>query len=279
MSKELFKTIITLEDEKEKAIIRKEIFKTFLVLKDEKAIIASREWASLKDSLVSDKFLSKTIAYFLFNFIEHGYNLLAQLILDVKASPLLVDDFWGTFDGVTLNIFHWAAEYSTSIATLKKIHTTNPSLIIYKDSEGFLPLHIAAAIGNLSAVLFLTNLGNYPKKDISLYIDSNDNEEQITPLMLAVMNASEGVVRAILKAGADVNIADICGDTALHYAAIYNKPNIWKILKEYGASSEIKNYYDLYPYNFICEDSISDFITADLALVGERDACPELYHF
>ena len=56
-----------------------------------------------------------------------------------------------------------------------------------------------------------------------------------TPLHLAATNSDVGPLKALLKAGADVNAKDMDGNTPLHMAAYTNKIEAAKVLLEAGA--------------------------------------------
>ena len=62
-----------------------------------------------------------------------------------------------------------------------------------------------------------------------------------TPLMSAAFDDNTELLTAMLNSGADVNINDREGNTALIYAAEKNLSGNVKILLDYGADKSIKN--------------------------------------
>jgi len=64
-----------------------------------------------------------------------------------------------------------------------------------------------------------------------------------TALMFAIKNksstASAYAVRTLIRCGADVQLADLQGRTALHWAAQYNQPEVIDILVAANASLDV----------------------------------------
>ncbi|HMU82856.1 MAG TPA: ankyrin repeat domain-containing protein [Leptospiraceae bacterium] len=71
-------------------------------------------------------------------------------------------------------------------------------------------------------------------------IDSLDREEK-TMLMVAAENGQTGVVRMLVRAGANPAIQDRAGNTALHYAIIRGDEEITRLLATRGKVLEIQN--------------------------------------
>jgi ankyrin repeat protein len=69
----------------------------------------------------------------------------------------------------------------------------------------------------------------------------NKSFSGISALMFATANGSEASVRALLNAGAMVNVKDNNGMTALHWAAIHNQMRIAEILLQKGAKTSFKD--------------------------------------
>ena len=100
-----------------------------------------------------------------------------------------------------------------------------------KDSTyyDYTALHFQAANGTTGSVAWL--LRQDPPPDIDVL-----NSDQTTPLMLAVHSGedSEGKVRLLLDHGADRDLKDNYGNTALVHARSHNKPAaVIDMLKNY----------------------------------------------
>ncbi|MDD9899856.1 MAG: ankyrin repeat domain-containing protein [Alphaproteobacteria bacterium] len=64
---------------------------------------------------------------------------------------------------------------------------------------------------------------------------------RLTPLMCTARNGYEKVARALLENGADVNMRDAYGNTALHYAARHKRIGLVAMLVAQGADFRLKN--------------------------------------
>jgi len=67
----------------------------------------------------------------------------------------------------------------------------------------------------------------------------------MTPLMIAIKNKSSTAaayaVRTLISLGADSKLADSQGNTALHWAAQFNQPEVIDVLLRAGASLNVVN--------------------------------------
>lgn len=68
-----------------------------------------------------------------------------------------------------------------------------------------------------------------------------ENPEGMPALMVAVWHQNETAVQTILKLGADVNHQDKDGDAAVHGAALYGNVKILRLLLDAGANPDVKN--------------------------------------
>ena len=67
-------------------------------------------------------------------------------------------------------------------------------------------------------------------------VNDQNNPPRITPLMLAVCSIKdESLIEAFIKGGADVNLRDAQGATAMNYAVHYKNDAAVRVLKKYGA--------------------------------------------
>ena len=99
-----------------------------------------------------------------------------------------------------------------------------------KDStcDDFTALHHQVRYGTTGSVAWLL------RQDPPPYIDVRDSD-QWTPLMYAVCSDeySEGIVRLLLDHGADRDMKNKDGRTALYWARSYNKPGVIDMLENY----------------------------------------------
>jgi len=81
-----------------------------------------------------------------------------------------------------------------------------------QDEQGITALHIAAHEGFLSVCEILLDYG----------VNTNLNVTNVlkrTPLHLACLGGHTGVAQLLVRSGADLNLVDIDGNTALHFAS------------------------------------------------------------
>ena len=83
------------------------------------------------------------------------------------------------------------------------------------DHIGWTPLHYACAKGHLDVAQFLINKG--------AIIDSLSPGDT-TPLMMAVQSGNEPLIKLLLDKGADLQIRNSVGLSAIDIAVIYEKP-------------------------------------------------------
>jgi hypothetical protein len=106
-------------------------------------------------------------------------------------------------------------------------HGANPNAL---DGEGNSPLHLAAALhDNAESVVQL--LLTY-HADLDVRTSPNSYEE--TALMIAIKSARLNVVQVLLENGADLNVRDRLGNTALHHAAFQGMATIVRLLVKKG---------------------------------------------
>ena len=95
-----------------------------------------------------------------------------------------------------------------------------------------LRLHVAARLGQSEKMISLLTAGANPNaQDRTLY----------TPLMWAVYEGRQDIIRILLKAKCDVDKVSISGRTALHIAAAEGKEELVKILLAAEANANIQD--------------------------------------
>lgn len=90
---------------------------------------------------------------------------------------------------------------------------TECHLAVLQDDEGDTPLHLAIAQGNLPLTSYLVALLTGAKMNLDIF-----NYIKQTPLHLAVITQQHAVIVMLVKGGANANLPDRFGRTAMHLA-------------------------------------------------------------
>ena len=105
------------------------------------------------------------------------------------------------------------------------------------NDAGEAPLHWAARRGNSDAIEVLVNAG--------ANLDMQTTDRGLTPLMRALESDTNSVfietITFLLEGGADPNVQDNNGNTALHYAARFGRDYAISPLIEHGATLDLQN--------------------------------------
>ncbi len=115
--------------------------------------------------------------------------------------------------------------------TLRALLTEAPQLVAARNERGTPPLTLATYLDNLEATKILLSAG--------AEIDAADVSG--TALMGVCFKGYLELARLLLASGADVNAKNGNGTTALHYAAMFNKPAIVELLLAAGADAGAKD--------------------------------------
>lgn len=130
-----------------------------------------------------------------------------------------------------LDLFEAAAVGNADAITA--LLAENPALVGTANSDGFLPLHLAAFFGQAAAVQALLTGGAEINRIMASrvpYVPSN------TALHAAIAGGPHReVVGLLVEAGADVNLLDSNGHTPLHSAVFHNAPELIAYLLANGA--------------------------------------------
>mgnify|MGYP006082080637 FL=1 len=119
-------------------------------------------------------------------------------------------------------------------------YNTNPKLVDSINKRGSSPLTLAAYYNNLEVVNYLIDK-----------VDSiNGTSKDGTPLMAAVVKGYIEVAKALIDAGANVNLSDANNATALHYAVMFNNKEITTLLVDAKADVNLKNNVGKTPLDF-----------------------------
>ncbi|NXB03453.1 ANKR7 protein, partial [Cnemophilus loriae] len=105
------------------------------------------------------------------------------------------------------------------------------------------PLHLASANGHADVIRYLAQM------NCQLNLPAEPDDLNRTPLMKAVQCQQEECVAIPLEHGADTNLADTDGNTALHLAVLSGSTTVAGQLLEHNASSDAQNQGGYTPLN------------------------------
>eukprot|EP00818_Percolomonas_sp_WS_P003419 CAMPEP_0117445124 /NCGR_PEP_ID=MMETSP0759-20121206/5622_1 /TAXON_ID=63605 /ORGANISM="Percolomonas cosmopolitus, Strain WS" /LENGTH=782 /DNA_ID=CAMNT_0005237267 /DNA_START=195 /DNA_END=2540 /DNA_ORIENTATION=- len=110
-------------------------------------------------------------------------------------------------------------------------------------TTGQTALHLAAKIGNEKVMQLILAKGD------EININSHDEYHGYTPLILACQQGHVTIVNMILtlRKDCDVNLGDLRGSTALHFACVKKSLDIVQLLVQHGAQIDKKNNYGNLP--------------------------------
>ena len=127
-----------------------------------------------------------------------------------------------------------------TVEEMNVFFTTHPKSVDTLDSRGSSPLTLASYYNNLSVVEYL----------IEKVTNINGNSKDGTPLMAAAVKGHIEIAKALVEAGADPNLTDANGATALHYAVLFNNQELATLLMDANASAFMKNDSGQSPLDF-----------------------------
>eukprot|EP01119_Soliformovum_irregulare_P015120 TRINITY_DN4210_c0_g1_i3.p1 TRINITY_DN4210_c0_g1~~TRINITY_DN4210_c0_g1_i3.p1 ORF type:complete len:1120 (+),score=266.32 TRINITY_DN4210_c0_g1_i3:3-3362(+) len=172
-----------------------------------------------------------------------------KLLLENGADPNIADN-----DGVTclmLNQCPLLLEFGA-----------NPNA---QSKEGWTPLLAQCAFSDVDGLEAILSKG--------VNIDAAD-VNGITPLMMSIMTTTncELMVNILLDHGADVNLTNIHGMTALHLASVYAPQIISKLVTAHGADVNARNCQGRTPLHYAMKVNNQDAIAALLDLNADVNA-------
>ncbi len=133
---------------------------------------------------------------------------------------------------------------------LQDVFKNSPSLINFKNKSGFTALTIACYSGNIEVATLLAQ-----------HVDNiNVNSDVGTPLMAAVFKNNIDIAKMLLDLGADVNIVDPKGTSALHYGVRFSNIDLIELLVDYGADIKLKDNKGFSPRDYAELDN-NEFIS------------------
>jgi len=96
-------------------------------------------------------------------------------------------------------------------------------------------IHTATFLGDLDAIHQHIAAGSD--------LDERESSMNSTPLISAAVFGKNEAARALIEAGADVNLQNNEGSTALHSAAFLCRTELVKMLLDNGVNKDLKNIY------------------------------------
>jgi ankyrin repeat protein len=159
----------------------------------------------------------------------NGHEAIVQLLLNISKVEADSKDNSGR------TALSWAAANGHE-AIVQLLLNTSKVKADSKDYSGRTPLSWAAANGHEAVVQLLLNTSK-------VEADSKDNSGQ-TPLSWAAANGRKAVVKLLLDNGANINIEDRSGWTALQLAALNRYEEVEQLFVIYGAH-EPEDFYGL----------------------------------
>jgi ankyrin repeat protein len=153
----------------------------------------------------------------LMNALYHRRPEIAERVLDAGIDPDV----------------HEAA----ALGNVERVRTwldSSGDLIEHRAADGFTPLHLAAYFSHPPVVRLLIERG--------AGVDAEaDNPSRVRPVHSAVAARSAEIVRILLEAGADPNVQQHGGWTALHAAAQHGDGALVRILLDHGADAGLQS--------------------------------------
>ena len=141
-----------------------------------------------------------------------------------------------------ISVITWFAMLLTTGACQDKKGTSQESV-----KAGVKPpqvdIHTAVMTGNLEVVQQHIAAGSN--------INVKDPFGGSSPLISASVFGKPEIAKALINAGANLNVQNNDGSTALHTAAFFCRPEIVKMLLDRGADKTIKNNYNSTPYETV----------------------------
>jgi ankyrin repeat protein len=210
-------------------------------------LIQTGATAEIADAVENDPSLARA----------HDASGVSALLWSVYTGQPLVRDFLLAElarQHADLDIFEASATGST--ARLAKLVQSNPQAdpqsVNTHSTDGWTPLHLAAAFATPEAVNLLLTHG--------AMVDSvSKNPQANQPLHAALaLSRNPETVRLLLTAGANPNAVQAGGFTPIFSAATANRRDLAELLISHGAKVQIRSHQDKTPADFARERGHQD---------------------
>lgn len=150
---------------------------------------------------------------------------LSGLMLAVREPSLKVAEVLAAWPQTKVELRNDKDESPLMLAALKG-HLALVKKLVERDADvnktGWTALHYAASGGHVQVIDFLL--------ENSAYIDA-ESPNGTTPLMMAAMYGSPESVKLLIQAGADLNVKNMVGKTALDFAVRADRQNSKELIE------------------------------------------------
>lgn len=178
----------------------------------------------------------------------------SALLWSIYAGQPLIRDFLLTelaHQCVPLDIFEAAAIDGT--ARLEALLDAEPEDVAAYSTDGWTPLHLAAAFAGPDSVKLLLAAG----ADVNAV---SRNPQQNQPLHAALaLSRNPETIRLLLTHGADPNAVQAGGFTPLFAAATANRRDLAELLLAHGAKPHLRSDHEKTPADFARERGHTEF--------------------
>lgn len=134
----------------------------------------------------------------------------------------------------------------------------NADILALDNVDDAMPIHIAAALGNTKTVMAL--LDSEAAKDSEVNIVEAKDDTDVTPLMWATMKNRIPTMVQLIRYGADLEVKDEDGWTALHFAAAIDSYKAVELLLKAGADANAMDNEENTPYDLSEDQKIDDLL-------------------
>lgn len=146
------------------------------------------------------------------------------------------------------------------VETLVGLLAENPNLANVPSPDGFHPLGLAAYFGQEACIAPLLAAGANPNLPSA-------NTMKFAPLHSALGGHHYDIAKALVRAGADVNLPSGEGWTSLHYAADLGDEDMAQFLMENGGDPTIQGPKEMTPSEFaihVGHDHLAEILSAEV---------------
>jgi len=171
---------------------------------------------------------------------------------------------WAVSCGAQIAEVHEAAR-TGDLARLKELIGASPELVNAIGEDNDTPLHSAAVMGKMNAVLFLIEKG--------AAINARNTTNQ-SPLFYAAYAGHAAIVDTLIGRGAQFDYQDARGFAPIHFAARQGQLAVVELLVSKGAAFDTRGYQGKTPLHFAAMEGRTEivrFLVARGAKLDTRD--------